>query len=98
MIRLIRKDRHETWQSLGRDEAEQNWGCHPIIETSTGNEDGEQQPQGIDQQMALAPADFLAPIIAPLGASHLGGLDSLTVDARGTGGGSAPCCHAGPFA
>ena len=49
MILLICKDRHETWKSLGRDEAEQGWSRHPIIETSTGNENGEQQPQCIDQ-------------------------------------------------
>jgi hypothetical protein len=41
-ILLIRKDRHETRKVVGRDVAEQEWGGHPIIETSTGNEDGEQ--------------------------------------------------------
>jgi hypothetical protein len=44
--------------------------------------------------MSLAPVDFLAAIIPALGASHLGGLDRLTIDARGTGGGVAPCFHA----
>ena len=44
VILLIRKDRHETRKVVGRDVAEQERGCHPIIETGTGNEDGEQQP------------------------------------------------------
>src|SRR5215831_20225519 len=90
VILLIRKDRDETWTGLGCDEAEQGWGCHPIIETSTGNEHGEQHPQRIDQEMALASLDVFATVIPPLGAPHFGGLDGLTVDARGTGGGSRP--------
>ena len=98
MILLIRKDRHEPWQGLGRDVAEQEWSRYPIVETRTGYEDSQHQAQCIDQQMPLAPVDFLAPIIAALGASHLGGLDRLTIDARGTGGGFAPRFHAGPLA
>src|SRR5215831_6750088 len=98
VILLSRKDRDKTWIDLGCDEAEQGWGCPPILETSTGHEHGEQQSQRIDQQMALAPLHFLAAIIAALRASHLGGLDRLTVDARGTRGGFAPRCHAGPLA
>ena len=42
VILLIRKDRDETRQVVGRDVAEQGQGRHPIIETGTGNEDGEQ--------------------------------------------------------
>src|SRR5215475_4030869 len=98
VILLIRKERDETWTGLGSDEAEQGWGCHPIIETSTGNEHGEQQPQRIDQEMALASLDFVATVIPPLGAPHLGGLNGLTVDARGTGGGLAPRCYTRAFA
>ena len=49
VILLIRKDRAETWTGLGCEEAEQGWGGHPSIETSTGNEHGEQQSQRIDQ-------------------------------------------------
>ena len=90
VILLIRKDRDETWKVRGRDEAEQDWGRDPIIEPGTGQEDGEQQPQRIDHQMALAPLDFLAAIVPALGASYLGGLNRLTLDARGTGGGRAP--------
>src|SRR5215813_12859811 len=98
VILLIGKDRDETWIGPRCDEAEQGWGCHPIIEASTGNEHGEQPSPRIDQQMALTPLHFLAAIIAALRASHRGGLDRLTVDARGTRGGFAPCCHAGPLA
>jgi hypothetical protein len=35
--------------------AEQGRGRHPIIETGTGNEDGQQQASRIDQQMPLPP-------------------------------------------
>jgi hypothetical protein len=55
--------------------AEQNRGCYPVIQTSAGNEDGDQQPQRIHQQMPLAPVDFLAAILPALGAPDLGGLD-----------------------
>jgi hypothetical protein len=68
VILLIRKDRHETRQVLGRDVAEQERGRHPIIEPGTGDEHGEQQSQRIDQQMPLAPLDFFATVISPLGA------------------------------
>src|SRR5512134_2425162 len=97
VILLIRKDRHETWQVLGRDEAEEERGRHPIIEPRTGNEDGQYQAQRIDQQMPLASFDFLAPIIPALGAAHLGGLDRLAIDARDTRGRLAPRGHAGAF-
>src|SRR5262245_63675669 len=48
--------------------------------------------------MPLAPLDFFAPVIPPLGAPHLGGLDGLTVEARDTGGGLTPRCYARAFA
>ena len=47
--------------------------------------------------MPLAPFDFLAAVIPTLGATHLGGLDRLAIDAHGTGGGLAPRLHAGPL-
>src|SRR6266702_3057403 len=83
VVLLIRKDRHETRKGVGRDVAKQERGRDPIIETGTGHEDSEQHPQRIDQQMALAPLDCLAAIIPARGASHLGGLDRLTLDAGG---------------
>src|SRR5262252_1982594 len=97
VILLIRKDRHEAWQGLGRDKAEQEWSRHPISETRTRNEERQPQAQRIDQQMPLAPFDFLAPIIPALGAPDLRSLDRLAIDARGTRGGLAPRCHAGAF-
>src|SRR5919109_787536 len=67
VILLIRKDRHQTWKVLGHDEAEEERSRHAIVETRTGYEDRQYQAQGIDQQMPLAPFDFLAPIIAARG-------------------------------
>ena len=97
VILLIRKDRHETGKVLGRDVAEQERSRHPIVETRTGNEDSQHQAQRIDQQMPLAPFDFLAPIIPTRGAPDLRGLDRLAIDARGTRGRLAPRCYAGSF-
>ena len=75
VILLIRKDRDETRKVVGRDVAEQERGCHAIIQTCTGNHDGDQQAQRIDQEMPLAAVDFLAPILPTFGAPHLRGLD-----------------------
>jgi len=98
VILLIRTDHAETRKVVGRDVAEQEWCCHPIIEPGTGHQDGQQQPQRLHQQMSLAPVDFLAAILSALRASHLGGLDRLTLDAGGTGGRLAPRFHTGPLA
>src|ERR1700704_5957572 len=98
VILLIRKDRLQTRQILGGDMAEQDRCGNPIIETSTGHKDDKQQPERIDQQVPLAAFNFLAPILPALGTAHLGGLDRLTLDARGTGGGLVPRFHTGAFA
>src|SRR6266436_3180677 len=95
---LIRKNRLQTRQILGSDMAKQDRGCDPIIETSAGNQDGQQHPQRIDQQMPLAAFDVLAPIIPALRASPLGGLARLTLDAGSTGGRLTPCGHTNPLA
>src|SRR5712692_7516610 len=98
VILLIRKDGDETRKIVGRDVIEQARSRHSIIESGTGNQDGQQQAQRIDQQMPLAPVDFFAAIIPALRAAHLGGLDRLTVDAGSTGGRLAPGCHTNPLA
>src|SRR6266852_1381827 len=98
VIRLLRKDRDETWKVVWLDLTEQDRCRHPSIQPGTRHEDGQQQAQRIDQQMPLAAVAFLATIIPTLGASHLGGLDRLALNAGGTGGGLTPRCHAGPFA
>src|SRR5215813_3209488 len=67
VILLIGKDREETRKLLRRDETQHDGSGCPIIETSTGDEDDDQQPQRIDQQMPLATVDFLAPIISTFG-------------------------------
>jgi hypothetical protein len=75
VILRIRKDRDETRKIVHWDMAEQNRGCYPVIQTSAGNEDGDQHPQRIHHQMPLAPFAFLAAILPALGAPDLGGLD-----------------------
>src|SRR5262245_45717746 len=98
VILLIRKDHAETRKVVGRDVAEQEWCCHPIIEPGTGQQDGQQHPQRIHPQRSLAPVDLLAAILAALRPSPLGGLDRLTIDAGGPGGRLAPRFHTGPLA
>src|SRR2546427_1266394 len=63
VILLIRTDRDETRKVLWRDGTEQERSRHPIIETGTGKQDGQPQAQRSDQQMSLAPVDFLAAIL-----------------------------------
>src|SRR5215472_2636940 len=48
--------------------------------------------------MPLAPRDVLAPVLPPLGAPPLGGLDRLPGEARDAGGGLTPRCDARAFA
>jgi hypothetical protein len=95
VILRIRKDRGETRKIVRLDGAEQDRGRRPVIQAGAGNEDGDQQPQRIHQQMPLAPCDFLAAIIPTLRASSLGGLDRFALDACGTGSRLAPRFHAG---
>src|SRR5712691_5598919 len=90
VILLIRKDRDETRKVVWVDVPEQERCRHTNIKTRTGNENGQQQAQRIDQQMPRAPVDLLAAIIPPLGASHLGGLDFFNLNAHGAGRGLAP--------
>jgi hypothetical protein len=80
------------------DAAEPLRGRHAIIESCTDNEDGNHQPQRIDQEMPLTPFDFLATILPTLGATQLGALARLALEANGARGGLAPCVHAGLFA
>jgi len=98
MILHVSKNGLKARKLVRGDVAEQVWGRHAIIEARTGNEDGNQQPQGIDQEMPFTPVDFLAAILPALGAIHLGGLDRLASDADGARSGRAPCVHAGLFA
>ena len=51
------------------DVVEQLRSRYAIIKAGTGNQDGNQSSQRIDQEMLFAPFDFLAPIIPPLGAN-----------------------------
>ena len=98
VLRLIRKARAQTRQIVRGDVAEQLRSRYAILKAGTGKQDGKQPSQRIDQEMPLASLDVLAPIIPPLGATHLGGLDRWALDADGTRGGRAPCLHAGLFA
>ena len=61
VILLIRKNCDETRKMVGVDVPEQEWGRHAIIKPGTGNENGQQQAQRIDQQMPLAPVNLLPP-------------------------------------
>src|SRR5438132_12940267 len=75
VILRIRTGRDETRKIVRLDVAEQERGRHPVIQTGARNEDGDQQPQRIHQQMPLAPFDVLAAIIPTRGAPDPGGRD-----------------------
>ncbi len=51
-----------------------------VRERGSGHNHHQQQAQRIDQEVALAPHDIFALVVAPL-AGHLRGLDTLAVDA-----------------
>jgi hypothetical protein len=95
---LSRPDRHATRSGLGRDVAPQEWGWHAIRAPGPGEEHGEPPSHWIAPPMALAPLDCFATGRPPLGASHRGGLDGLTGEARDTGGGLTSRCYARAFA
>ena len=84
VILAITKDDDESREIFGADLGEEFDGGGPIIQRCTRDQDHEQQPNGINQHMAFAPANFLASIISPFRASHFRRLDRLTVDASGT--------------
>ena len=98
MILQVGKNGRKARKIVRGDVAEQVRGRHAIIESCTGNEDGKQHPHCIDQEMPCTPFDFLAAILSTLGATHLGGLDRLTLGADGARRGLTPCVHAGLFA
>ncbi len=60
MILHVGKNGRQARKIVRGNVAEQLRGCHAIIESCTGNKDGNQQPQRIDQQMPLAPVNFFA--------------------------------------
>lgn len=98
MILHVGKNGLKARKIVRGDVAEPLRGRHAIIESCTGNEDGKQQPQCIDQEMAFTPFDLFAAIIPPLGSTHLGGLDRLAIDADGARGGLAPGLYTDLFA
>jgi group II intron reverse transcriptase/maturase len=97
MILLIRKDRDQTRKIGGQHVPEPRRGDHPIIQRGAGHHHCQQQAEGVDQQMALAPFDFFPAVIPTLRATNLGGLDRLAIDARGTWGGLVSRGDAGLF-
>jgi hypothetical protein len=85
VILLIRKNRDETRKVLRIDLSEHFRCSNAIIQACIRHHDGHQEAQHIDQQMLLAPLNFLAAIVPALGSSDLGGLDRWAIDAGGTG-------------
>ena len=90
VILAIAKDNGESRELVGAELGAEFDGGGPIIKRGARNQDHEQQPDRVDQHVAFAPVDFLAPIIPPFRASHFRRLDRLTVDASGTGSRRAP--------
>ena len=89
VIRRIRKIVTRRGKSCAWTWPSRDGGRYPIIQTGADNEDGDQHPQRLHQQMPLAPFDFLPPS-SPRSGPPLGGLDRLALHARATGVGSRP--------
>lgn len=80
----VAKDRLQAGIVVRAELREQGWSGGTIVDLGTRDQDRHQQAQSVNQHVALATLDFLAPVVAPFFASHLGGFDRLTIDARST--------------
>lgn len=57
-------------------------GHRAVVRVGSGDHHCNEQPQRIDEEMPLAPLDFLASIVAPLVPADLRGLHRRGVDSR----------------
>jgi hypothetical protein len=85
------QERDETRQVVRGDVSEPWRGRHALIQTCTGQHSGKPHAQRLDPERPPAPFDCLAPIIPTRGATPLGGLDRVALDADGARCGRAPC-------
>lgn len=69
---------------LTEERRQQLFGAISVLDVGRQNHHQEHQPDRVDQDVAFAPIDFLACIVAPLVAGF-GTLDALTVDDRRAG-------------
>ena len=67
VILAIAKDDHQAWKVVWREFCAQGGGGIAVVGARTRDQDGHQQPQHVDQQMALAPLDLLAAVIPAFG-------------------------------
>src|SRR5882724_3951625 len=78
---------------LALQRSQQQLGAVAVRNISRMHEPPDDQALRIHQNMALAPIDFLRPIVAS-GAAHNRGLDRLAINNRRAGLGIAPSLHA----
>ena len=74
----------QAWVVRALQLAEDLRGRRSIVHRRAGHDNGQQQAQGIHQDMAFSARDLLAAVITVF-ATQFGGLDGLTIDAGGTG-------------
>jgi len=85
VILVVAEDGLQSRDVLRIDLSQQLRSRRSVVGSRAGDDHRDQQAERIDQQMSLAPLDFLAPVVAALRAADLGGLRRLAVDARGAG-------------
>ena len=98
MVFIVPTDRREAWEGCGRDQGEQLRGRLAIIKPCAGNPHGNEQSEGVHEEMTLTALHFLAAVLPALRTADLGGLHRLTIDAESARGWLAAHSHAGLFA
>lgn len=85
--------RLQTRTSRDRQPGQELRGCPPLSKTCPSDEDRDEQPPRLHDEVARAALEWLAPVIAPLGAPARGGLHGLPRAADRTRRGLAARSH-----
>src|SRR2546425_10036639 len=96
LVSTIGPDQLETWQDPA-ERRKQAFAAAVVLDIGLMNQDLQDQPVGINQQVALAAFDLFASIVAT-NPSLLGRLHRLTVDDRRAGSRLAPLLQSHPLA
>ena len=68
VVLVVPEDRHQARKGRGRDQCEERRGSPAIIQPCAGNQDRDEEPQRVHQDMALTALHLLAAVISTLGA------------------------------
>jgi hypothetical protein len=93
MLRASARDQSPTGKVHGRAVGKQQRRGHAVVDARARHQDGDQPSPRVDQEMTRAPCDLLAASLPTRGPAHRGGLDRLTGQAQGAGGGRTSRAH-----